>query len=220
MQHNSRPVSSNQAGIYDKLTQVVQKHLVMDYKKPIQTHNQMAFENIVNQIDACDYRGLILDSCCGTGQSSVHWAATYPEHLIIGIDQSYTRLNKHREQPLPDNLLLLRANCEDIWRLCQQHNLYFDKHFIFYPNPWPKANHFKRRWHGHPVFPVLKSLSGELWLRSNWVVYLQEFALAWELLSGHRFAVNELVGVEPVTLFERKYLASQHGLFELIIKNK
>src|SRR5699024_12751153 len=52
------------------------------------------------------------------------------------------------------------------WRL--------EKHYVLYPNPWPKAAHLGRRWHGHPAWRELLLLRGEMVCRSNWRLYLDE----------------------------------------------
>jgi tRNA (guanine-N7-)-methyltransferase len=96
-------------------------------------------------------------------------------------------------------------------------NLQFDQHYILYPNPYPKAEHFKRRWHGHPCFPFLAKLSRQIELRSNWSLYLDEFAQAWELLTGNRYERKTLEVSQPLTLFEKKYTESGQDVFSLVV---
>ncbi len=213
--YHSKSVYSEQSSVDKNLHNLVIKHRDNLYRKPIQAHNQLAFERFTK---AYTNQPLILDSCCGTAMSSVKLAKKFSKHLVVGIDQSKHRLNKQNNYlELPHNCLLLQTNCEDFWRLCLENNIYFDKHFILYPNPWPKTHHLKRRWHGHPSFVTLPKLSKSIELRSNWLVYLQEFAYAWQLLSEKRFEVNELKVSEPLTLFEKKYSASGQPLYQLKI---
>ncbi|MCO7226925.1 tRNA (guanosine(46)-N(7))-methyltransferase TrmB [Pleionea sp. CnH1-48] len=215
---NSKEVSSNQSGLYEHLEKVVCRHRDSEYKKPIQAHNHEAFEQLVVWIDGRS-KPLIMDSCCGTGMSTVNLAKQHPEHLVVGVDQSKVRITKPGSggEDVPDNCLFLRANCEDVWRLCIEANLLFEKHYILYPNPWPKADHFKRRWHGHPVFSYLPRLSPYIHLRSNWPVYLAEFAKAWSLLGYTEYAVEELEVGSPLTLFEHKYHESGQHLYQLTV---
>lgn len=159
---------------------------------------------------------MILDSCCGTGMSTRLLAESHPSSLIIGVDQSSHRLEKFSGERL-DNSVLLQANCEDVWRLCVENNIAFDEHYILYPNPYPKSVHLKRRWHGHPVFPFLKPLAKKTILRSNWKLYLDEFAYAWDVLTGKYFEVTEVDTRNPMTLFEKKYSASGQKLYELVV---
>ena len=214
----SKIVTTNQIGINDKLVDLVQKHIHSEYRKPYQTHNLDAFRSLDETINSFNYQSLILDSCCGTAMSSFNLANRNPQSLVVGVDQSIHRLSKEgNEQSKPDNCILLRANCEDIWRLCLENNIIFEKHYILYPNPWPKSVHLKRRWHGHPVFPALKDLAKETELRSNWKLYLEEFAAAWQQLTTREFAVENLSFEQPLTLFEKKYSASGQDLFQLIV---
>ena len=159
---------------------------------------------------------MILDSCCGTGRSSRSLAQDHGAALIIGIDQSGARLARgQRADPLPDNLLLVRAECADFWRLAVDQGWQLARHCLFYPNPWPKAAHLKRRWHGHPVFPALLALGGTLEVRSNWLIYLEEMRSALAL-AGREVTLAALPGGNPpLTDFERKYRDSGHPLYQL-----
>ncbi|WP_444996983.1 SAM-dependent methyltransferase [Aliikangiella sp. IMCC44359] len=216
--HHSKIVTSNQSGLHEKLNDVVIKHIENHYRKPYRQHNLDAFLVLQSKVNEHTGKELILDSCCGTAMSSITFAKQNPNCFVVGIDQSHVRLNKNGiENRVPDNCLLLRANCEDIWRLCVQHEIIFDKHFILYPNPWPKSIHLIRRWHGHPIFPYLLSLSKTIILRSNWRVYLEEFSQAWFLLSGRKFKPNQVSIDKAITLFEKKYNNSQQIIYELKI---
>ncbi len=216
--YNSKSVDSNQSGVHDRLHDIVNKHIDTKYRKPYQAHNVEAFDQLRAKIDANDYAGLIMDSCCGTGMSSYILAERYSDHLIVGVDQSGHRLEK-KAGAAPENCIMLQANCEDIWRLCLDHELHFVSHHILYPNPWPKSVHLKRRWHGHPAFPYLKPLATTTILRSNWKTYLDEFNEAWELLTQNTSEVHSFTMDDPMTLFEKKYAGSGQLLYELILES-
>ena len=219
IKYQSRSVTSNQSGIHENLELIVSKHLKSKYRKPIQDHNREAFATIQKAIAESPAKSVILDSCCGTGASSIYFAQKNPNSLVVGVDQSYKRLNKKDEERfIPQNCLLLRANCEDIWRLCVDNKIEFSQHFILYPNPWPKSEHLKRRWHGHPVFSYLPKLSPYTELRSNWPVYLEEFSLSWQLATNIDSQLNEMAIVEPITLFEKKYSQSGQKLYQLVLQ--
>ncbi|MEE4245677.1 MAG: methyltransferase domain-containing protein [Kangiellaceae bacterium] len=217
MKNNSKPIETNQQGLNENLTATLVRHQKSTYRKPIQQHNQQAFESFIDWLGG-GKDTLILDSCCGTGLSTAKLARLYPNHKVVGVDQSKFRLSKQSQ--LPDNGLLVRANCEDFWRLCQQNKIVFEKHFILYPNPWPKAEHLKRRWHGHPVFPVLPELARETQVRSNWPLYLEEFALAWQFIGQAKSKVIEFSTDDYLTLFEKKYSESDHTLYRVTLQSK
>lgn len=84
----------------------------------------------------------------------------------------------------PENMLLLRCDMVDFYLLSVTHCVVprvwdVHKHFLLYPNPYPKPKHLKNRWHGHPVFPFILALNAtHLELRASWMTYLEEFSAA------------------------------------------
>lgn len=134
--------------------------------------------------------------------------------MVVGIDQSAARLGRFCEPVLP-NMRLVRARAEDFWRLLRADGIRPARHFLLYPNPWPKAAHLKRRWQGHPAFPELLSLGGRLELRTNWRVYADEFALAARICGIVAQPVVSFSVQSPLSPFERKYADSGHRLYRL-----
>lgn len=60
---------------------------------------------------------------------------------------------------LKSNAILLRAELSDFFSLVAYKSDWIVRsHYLLYPNPYPKAKHLKRRWHGHPIFPVMLTL--------------------------------------------------------------
>jgi tRNA G46 methylase TrmB len=158
---------------------------------------------------------LILDAGCGVGLSTFHLARQFPDHFVVGVDQSSDRLARNTAWPaaLPDNLIRVRADLVDYWRLLHAEGIVLARHYLLYPNPWPKIGHLARRWHGHAVFPTVVALGGELECRSNWRIYIEECAAALTQLSGARVACEPYAPEAPITPFEQKYIASGHALW-------
>lgn len=202
---NSRTIYSNQQGLHEQLDAVVLKHLSHPFRKPYQSHTLNAFKECEKWVEQ-QGKPIIFDSCCGVGESTYHLAKRHPEAIVLGLDKSADRLSKH-PQSIADNYRLLQVNLNDFWRLAVEANWHLTHHYLLYPNPWPKAKHLQRRWHGSAVFPAIIELGGELELRSNWFTYIHEFARALEL-TGQESLVEEYQGTEPITPFERKYWAS------------
>jgi tRNA G46 methylase TrmB len=214
----SKAVSSNQEQTHPDLQAVVEKHLNTRFLRPIPPWVSNLAETLVREHGEAPW---ILDSGCGTGLSSVQLAKAHPNHWVLGIDQSAHRLGKVA-QAQPANLRLVRADAQDLWRALSQINVKVDQHYLLYPNPWPKAHHLMRRWHGHPVWPALLALKGKLELRTNWLVYAEEFEQAL-LLSGCKpvpktILENAEVLKNPITLFEKKYAENQHVLTRLQVQ--
>ena len=214
MKNNSRQVLSSQTAPHEALERTLLKHLDSSWKKPVAEHTRSSFESASRWRDQRGEAPLILDSGCGSGRSSRALAISSPESLVIGIDQSDERLSRYIG-PLPNNLLLLRAEAADFWRLLVEEGWCLEAHYLLYPNPWPKPSQLKRRWHGHPVFPTLLSLGGGLELRTNWRVYAEEFAQALTICGVQSRLLPLAWSAAPLSDFELKYQASGHLLFQI-----
>ena len=215
---NSRVVTSSQVGIHERLEEVVCRNLEHPFKKPIAEHTQVAFDRAKEWFDS-QHKPLIFDSCCGVGESSRLIAQRYPNHAVIALDRSEARLDKHQRcfDDAFDNLLFVRADLMDFWRLAEQAGWQLDYHFLLYPNPYPKPGQLQRRWHASPVFSSLLKLGGELCVRSNWKTYIEEFALALGV-AGIQTDVVEYRAVEPMSAFERKYWASGQQSWQCLVQ--
>lgn len=216
MHANSRPVYSNQAGPHEKLAGLVQKHARAPFRKPPAPYSMAAFELVLRAWDG--RQPLLLDSACGTGASTLALARLHPECLAIGVDQSEQRLSQgRRAEDAPANALLLRADVVDIWTLLARQGMRLAHHYLLYPNPWPKSAQVMRRWPAHPAFPAMLTLGGKLECRSNWEIYVREFALALQALRGAAPEVTRIQAQEPLTPFERKYRDSGHALWRAAV---
>lgn len=216
MHATSRFIATNQTGPHDDVSRRVARALAYPLRKPVAEHTRTAFAEADAWL-AANRMPLILDAGCGVGLSTRRLAQHYPDCAVIGIDRSADRLSRDHGA-LPDNALLVRADLVDFWRLALAAGWQPLQHYLLYPNPYPKAAHLKMRWHGHPVFPAILALGGRLELRSNWRLYVEEFALAVEQASGLRAAILEHHPAgEYLTPFERKYHLSEQALWRLAV---
>jgi tRNA (guanine-N7-)-methyltransferase len=210
-------IKSKQLAVHPNTESIAKKHRNAIYQRPFSDLQRKAFEGADHFVSQRQAK-VVLDSGCGTGDSSFWLAEQFPNHTIIAIDQSSVRLQKAqtklKQKSLP-NLFFVRARLEDFWRLVRTSDWEVERHYILYPNPWPKPEHFLRRFHGHPVFSDLLQLAPSLELRTNWRLYLEEFALATKILTGHSFKVQQIDAPEGVSAFERKYRDAQCPCFSL-----
>ncbi|MEY3017182.1 MAG: hypothetical protein RL336_317 [Pseudomonadota bacterium] len=208
---NSKIVSSNQLGPHDNLAATVRRHMIHPSRKPFSQHTLEAFAEAQQWLSE-RVGDIILDSCCGTGESTAHLASMFPDARVIGVDKSIHRLERH--QQTADNYLLLQADLNDFWRLAKQSGWKLSQHYLLYPNPYPKSVHYKRRWHASPALPYIVALGGELTVRSNWKLYIDEFVQALGIYNIATATVPYRAD-HAVTAFERKYWASGQSSWQL-----
>ncbi|SHK61845.1 tRNA G46 methylase TrmB [Fibrobacter sp. UWT2] len=240
----ARSVTSNQIDLYKNLEAVVRKYAATTFLRPVADHTREAFEQaseFVRTFYGTDVAGcveVVLDSGCGTGESTLHLAKKFPNVPVIGIDKSAVRLSKAGNErqlevsaggscDVPANAFWVRAELLDFWRLALEKvnagEWKILHHALYYPNPWPKESEATRRFHLHPIFPTLLRLSPVTELRTNWEIYAREFAEAARVL-GDAFSLKfdvELGAFEPQnpeTAFERKYKEARQQLWRTLVK--
>ncbi|NND44357.1 MAG: SAM-dependent methyltransferase [Xanthomonadales bacterium] len=217
----SRTVQSKQTAPHSRLGQLVDKHMQRPWKAPLHRPSARACDQAFGlAARISNVHGLVFDSGCGTGESTRSLAKRWPDHVVFGVDRSAHRLSRtgHARFPVMErNIVWLRSELTTFWRLALGADLHPDRHYLLYPNPSPKPAQVRRRWHAHPVFPVLVALGGVIELRSNWNVYVEEFARAIEQACGSKPEVRTLEPAVPFTRFEQKYQASGHTLYRLMV---
>jgi tRNA (guanine-N7-)-methyltransferase len=218
MQGNSSPVRSTQPGAHPRLAELVARHAANPFRKPPAAYSAAALAHLMAAWNG--KQALILDAGCGTGESTHALARRHPRALVVGIDQSVARLalgarkaQRASAAATPPNALVLRADVVDFWLLLAARGIRLERHYLLYPNPWPKAAQVMRRWPAHPAFPLLLQLGGVLECRSNWRTYVEEFCLASRQLGYGSPACEQFVADDPLTPFERKYRDSGHALY-------
>lgn len=216
-------IQSSQKAVHEDLQLLVQKHVAHEYRYPISAKQKVIFEEVVDILREQD-KPIILDSGCGTGMSTVNLSEQFPDHFIVGIDKSEARLSRNRlfrarqssrEWTLHDNILLVRADCIAFWLQLAKTSISIARHYLLYPNPWPKPGHVQRRWQGHPVFPTLLRLSSYVEMRTNWLIYAQEWQAVIELLTNNHCELSEVTFQQPLSAFEKKYRDARQLLYRV-----
>ena len=129
-------VTSNQEALHKDLEEVVRKYARTTFLRPIADHTREAFAEVEefvrkfyagNDAHGIAPQAVILDSGCGTGESTIHIARRFPGIPVIGIDKSCARLNKAGNpsqtagEEVPANAFWIRAELLDFWRLALEH---------------------------------------------------------------------------------------------------
>lgn len=220
MHANSLQIISSQSDVHTHLSALLAKHVSHPFQKPISDYNRAAFDLSIAAWRATGAKPLILDAACGVGLSTLHLATQFPNHFVIGVDQSADRIARKTQwsQAMPQNFIRVRADLVDYWRLLLQSGIPLERHYILYPNPWPKSGHLARCWQGHPIFPTIVALGGILECRSNWRIYVEEFSAALMQVTQQNVACVSYEAEQAITPFEQKYQASGHALWRCQIE--
>lgn len=238
-QNGARSVTTNQEGPYKELERVVRKHAATLFLRPVADHTREAFDTakefvgrFYKNVSVSKPLDVILDSGCGTGESTVHIAKRFPNTPVIGVDKSAARLTRAcaGNAPATDgdtsaNAFWVRAELLDFWKLALDEvdagRWRIPYHALYYPNPWPKQSEATRRFHLHPIFPTLLKLGERIELRTNWEIYAREFAAAAKLIPNQvrdDHVVCEAFSPEECeTAFERKYKEARQQLWRVLI---
>jgi len=211
---SSKKVSTNQIGINPKLSAIVLKNQKADFKYPVSPQTRKMCRELKER-QARHATEILIDSGCGTGESTITIAQNHPNSLVLGIDKSEKRLHKALRKRRPANAHFIRANLVDFWIGLKYADVGVTANFIFYPNPWPKQKDLKNRWHAHPIMAVLAELSGYIELRTNWHIYAKEFWCSLNTFIDSPASLKNILPKEPISAFEKKYLESGHKLFQI-----
>ena len=212
MENNSKSINSKQIEPHEDLEKVVKSYQGSEYLKPYAKHTVDIFNKLVES-EILEGTSTILDLGCGTAKSTEFLANKFKNSLVIGVDKSEVRLSKNSS--LIPNMKILRADIIDLVRLFKNNGIKTELTCLFYPNPWPKKHHLKRRMHAHPFFGDLIEISSKIWHRTNWDILNQEFAQSYRLWTGEEINCSMLNPEdEPITNFEKKYQESGQALYE------
>ncbi len=215
----SREVSSPQNDCHQGLIDLLARQGRRNWAQPLHPPSVEAFEALRQALPRTG-GGLVLDSGCGTGESTRSLAAAFPDCTVIGVDKSLARLSRTGAKRFPHiegNAAWVRADLTTFWRLALQAGWRLERHYLLYPNPWPKPSQLQRRWHAHPVFPSLLRLGGRLEMRCNWALYALEFAEAVNYLLGIHVSPRTPPAEPVLSPFERKYRQSGHALYSVVV---
>ena len=160
----------------------------------------------------------------GMGDSLLEMAKNSPEQNFIGIEVHQPGVGKLLHGIAESEITNLKLICHDAREVLESglpENC-IDRLLLFFPDPWHKKRHNKRRL-VQPEFLelLLKKLSSsaELHFATDWQAYAEHMM---EVLSANPRLENVLGGQNywpdpdrPVTKFEKRGLRLGHGVWDL-----
>jgi tRNA (guanine-N7-)-methyltransferase len=165
----------------------------------------------------------------GMGQSLVDWAMAAPHMNLIGIDVYQPGigavLNARQDQDLA-HLLVIEADARQAMEVAFAPDSIQEVR-IFFPDPWPKKRHHKRRLVQPPFVTLLTGRlvpGGRLRLATDWQNYAEQMLQVLEQEPG---LVNETDGgfaarfeQRGVTRFEARGQRLGHPVWDLCFKRQ
>lgn len=166
----------------------------------------------------------ILEIGFGMGETTATIAANHPENDYLGVEvhtPGVGALLKRIGEAGLDNVRIIQHDVVDVL----QHMLpaaCLDGVHIYFPDPWPKKKHHKRRLVQSEFIRLLAAKlksGGYLHLATDWENYAQQML---EVLSQESALANSCTGFtprpayRPLTKFERRGLKLGHGVWDLL----
>jgi tRNA (guanine-N7-)-methyltransferase len=156
----------------------------------------------------------ILEIGFGNGESLAQQARTTPETDFLGIEVYRPGVGQLLARLKTEGLENVRVICDDAWKVLQHHisGQSLDGIQIFFPDPWPKKRHHKRRLIQTPFLDLMWhkiKLNGWLHLATDW----QNYAAQMMAVLNQHYGFYNLAGEgnfiqgldqRPSTKFERR----------------
>ncbi|MBN2433255.1 MAG: hypothetical protein JXQ27_17425 [Acidobacteria bacterium] len=171
-----------------------------------------------------DFPAVHVEIGCGRAKNLINLSPQQPHTLYIGTERDNHRFqaaSRRAERLARPNLLILRRDVVPLVAFNFPDST-VDEYDLFYPDPWPRYRHRRRRWYRHPfVLELLRTLKqgGSIRLTSDRLFYVQEAAWMFGVYLNCRLELLEHVQVHSNrTHFESKYLQQGRRLYELVVR--
>jgi tRNA (guanine-N7-)-methyltransferase len=171
---------------------------------------------------------VILEIGFGMGDTTAHIAKLMPEKDFIGVEVHTPGVGSLLKQIGEQDIANLRLIQHDVFEVLNHMILdgSLDGVHVFFPDPWHKARHNKRRLI-QPAFVKLLcqklAPGGYLHLATDWEDYAVQML---EVLSAEPELVNTAEGYapqpayRPLTKFENRGIKLGHGVWDLVFTRK
>lgn len=171
---------------------------------------------------------LIVEIGFGMGQATAAIAAARPDDNFIGIEvhePGVGALLQRIDESKLGNLRIVQHDAVAVLESMVAPSTLAGVH-VYFPDPWPKKRHWKRRLIQPPFVALLASRlapGGVLHCATDWQPYAEQML---EVLSAEPLLANTTTGYaprpayRPETKFERRGLALGHGVWDLMFRRR
>jgi tRNA (guanine-N7-)-methyltransferase len=190
------------------------------------TKNQIfALENYFSKFELADGpwdfkelfgdKNVVFEIGCGSGESTIGFAKANPETIIIAIEVHRPSISHLVESAHKEGLTNIRVAYSDGVQVLR--DWVADKSltaiFAFFPDPWPKKRHNKRRLFRTEIVEMMQKKlknGGEIITATDWAEYGHQML---EVLPNSKLSIRP--SWRPTTKYERKGLAADREIMEI-----
>jgi len=171
---------------------------------------------------------LIIEIGFGMGDTTLQMALIKPENNYLGLEvylKGFVKLLGNLGENKIDNVRIMRFNAVDVLEHMIADNSVAGFH-IFFPDPWPKKKHHKRRLMSPAFLHLLATklkLGGYIYMVTDWEEYAEEvleISKSEELLRNPFYGFAPSVAWRPVTKFEQKGMDKEYTINEIWLERK
>ena len=160
----------------------------------------------------------------GSGAALLEMAASRPQHDFLGVEVHRPGVGTVLQQVIALELDNVRVSCQDAVQVLADHvaDAALDGVYLFFPDPWHKTRHHKRRIVQPPFVALVAAKlkpGGIFHLATDWAHYAEHML---QVLRGCSALRNESPhgsyserGDRPVTKYERRGVGLGHGVWDL-----
>lgn len=161
---------------------------------------------------------VVFEIGCGSGESTVGFAKANPETIIIAIEVHRPSISHLVETAHKEGLTNIKVAYSDGVQVLRDwvQDKSLTAIFAFFPDPWPKKRHNKRRLFRTEIVEMMQKKlkdGGEIITATDWAEYGQQML---EVLPNSKLSIRPTW--RPTTKYERKGLAANREIMEIQAK--
>ena len=163
-------------------------------------------------------KNVVFEIGCGSGESTIGFAKANPETIIIAIEVHRPSISHLVESAHNEGLTNVKVAYSDGVQVLR--DWVKDKSltaiFAFFPDPWPKKRHNKRRLFRTEIVEIMQKKlkeGGEIITATDWSEYGHQML---EVLPNSKLSIRP--SWRPTTKYERKGLAANREIMEIQAK--
>lgn len=209
---------------HPRLSLAQKKTLENEYLKRL--FDKESLEKFVEKLhnEAARFERIVYDIGFGLGDSLLYSARSHPHQLIVGFDphpNGSAKILQQNEKGLLNNILIYQGDCLDLLSMNPCGLPKANSVHIFFPDPWPKTRHHKRRLIQIAFLEQLASHlqpGGVIHIATDWADYASHIFNIVKNSPLKLLAKDSPVSHQrPLTKYEKRGLHHGHEIFDIFL---